>query len=683
MPPSSRIANALSSCTSSVLFTASLATVLLSGCRSDGDATHESAADTGTAGDTEATTGGPEPWEAWDAEVDWPTLECDPLDPEFCAFPFPNNVFSVPDADTPTGRRLALTASTTLLSDEGIVTDPEPWNAADGFSAGIAGMVALPGARATGLPDITAPEASLEPDSPTVLLDAETGRRIAHFVEIDATHSDDARRAFMIRAAERLEDGKRYIVAIRGVRDAAGELLPAPPAFAALRDGTPSDEPGVEARRGLYSDIFTRLRDDGVAIAELQLAWDYTTASLDNNVGALLHMRDDALAAVGDAGPSYEVVSVDENPEQGILYRLTIDVEVPLYLDTPDTGARLQLGADGRPQSAETTKFQILALIPESAAAEPAALMQYGHGLLGSKGELDNGHIRSFANEYNYVVFGVDWVGMASDDVVTILRALTSGTFHDFAAIPDRLHQAMLNSVFAMRTMSSSFADDPDYGQYIDAERRHYLGISQGAIFGGTYMTISPDIVRGCLGVGGQPYALLLTRSGNFNGYLNAARTTWSDTYAQMHMISLAQMLWDRVSPSGYTHHLQDDPLPGTPEHHVIVRIAMGDHQVTHWGGHIMARAIGAAHLHTGIREVWGLDLADEVSDRSALVEYDFGLPEPPVVNLPSSACQDPHGQLRRLDSARMQLDEFFRTGVIRNFCANGVCSYPEHSGCE
>jgi hypothetical protein len=639
----------------------------------------EAETEASTSAETESV---PEPWEAWTPEVSWPTLECDPLAPEYCAFPFPNNAFTI-EADTPTGRRLALTEATTVLTDEGVTTDPTPWNDADGFAAGVAAMAALPGARATGLPDISRPEASLEPDSPTIFIDAETGRRVPHFVEIDASHNDDARRAFMIRAAERIEDGKRYIVAIRGVRDAAGDLLPASPAFAALRDGVPSDDPAVEMRRGLYGDIFTRLRDAGVEISELQLAWDWTTASLENTTGSLLHMRDEALAGLGDGGPAYEIVSVEEDPSEEIAYRLVLEMEVPLYTDSPSTGSRLLRDADWRPRSEETAKFEVLVMIPKSALEQPAALLQYGHGLLGSKGELGTGHMQSFANEYNYVVFGVDWVGMATADVATILRALSSGTFEDFAAIPDRLHQGVLNAVLAMRLMSTSFASDPDFGQYVDPERRHYLGISQGGILGGTYMTVSPDIVRGCLGVGGQPYALLLTRSGSFNGYLNAARATWHDTYAQMHLINLAQMLWERASPSGYTHHLQDDPLPGTPEHHVIVRIAMGDHLVTHWGGHLLARAIGAVQLDTGVRDVWGFDVVDEAVDVSALVEYDFGLPEPPIENRPMSECSDPHEALRRRESARMQLDEFFRTGAIRNFCANGVCSYPELSGCE
>ena len=50
----------------------------------------------------------------------------------------------------------------------------------------------------------------------------------------------------------------------------------------------------------------------------------------------------------------------------------------------------------------------------------------------------------------------------------------------------------------------------------IDTERRYYYGNSQGAILGGGYLGLSPDIERAVLGVGGTPYHLLLTRSFDF-----------------------------------------------------------------------------------------------------------------------------------------------------------------------
>ena len=55
------------------------------------------------------------------------------------------------------------------------------------------------------------------------------------------------------------------------------------------------------------------------------------------------------------------------------------------------------------------------------------------------------------------------------------------------------------------------------------------------------------------------------------------------------------QMLWDRGEGNGYAHHVVGDPLPGTPDHNVLMHVAVGDHQVTTIQADVMARTIGAS----------------------------------------------------------------------------------------
>ena len=64
-------------------------------------------------------------------------------------------------------------------------------------------------------------------------------------------------------------------------------------------------------------------------------------------------------------------------------------------------------------------------------------------------------------------------------------------------------------------------------------------------------------------------------------------------------------------------------------------------------------------------------------------MEYDFGLPPDPLCNRPQKSCVDPHGALRNLPAAIEQLDTFLRTGKAKNFCDEGVCAFPELSGCK
>lgn len=621
------------------------------------------------------------------AKAEWSTIEgCDPLVPTYCGYPFPSNVYTADDPESPTGRRVRMSAKNMPFSPKG-VSDPAPWNEADGFSAGGVLLAQFPAATEEGLPTPETIEVSLGADSPTVVIDAETGERIAHFAEIDRSTSEDDQRSFMIRPVVRIEDGHRYIVAIRNVKSASGVIAPSP-AFQALRDKLKfTDDPSIDKRRALYEDIFARLDKAGVKRDSLQLAWDFTTASRDNNTARMVHMRDEALELAGDAGPAYTITSVDTDyePEQ-VAFRIHGTMKVPLYLDKPDAGAHLNYGADGLPEpnpSKSTYDVPFELLIPKSATAEnPAALMSYGHGLLGSHTQIQAGNFRTLINQYNYAIFAVDLVGMSEDDVGNIMNALLSGKLETIETMFDRLHQGTLNNLLAMRMMKNAFSKDPTYGKLLDPTKRYYHGISQGGIFGGVYMALSTDVTRGVLEVMGQPYNLLLNRSQDFAPFFTMMNISYPDARDQQMVLGLIQMLWDRVEPSGYTKYIRENPLPNTPAHEVLLRAAVGDHQVATLGAHIMARAIGAKHIDSGVRDVFGLETVKSADSGSGYIEYDFGLPEVPICNIPMSACEDPHGELRYLAESQQALDNFLRTGTLKNFCEEGKCSFPALSGC-
>jgi hypothetical protein len=395
-------------------------------------------------------------------------------------------------------------------------------------------------------------------------------------------------------------------------------------------------------------------------------------------------MRDEALAMYApDTGPTYTITNVDDQYNTDtILYRIESMMEVPLYLDDANPGGRLVFGDDGLPEQQGTAVVPFYVLIPQSAANTPAQLILYGHGLLGSATELGAGHMRSFINEYKYVLFSVDWVGMADEDALNIAGMLVSGEMHKFQDVTDRLQQGMLNFVLATRMMKTSFANDVMFGSYIDPSAAYYHGISQGGIFGGTFMAITPDIERGVVDVPGQPYNLLLNRSVDFDMYFSLLQQGFGDSRDLQMILALIQGMWDEAEPTGYSHRIDNDPFPNTPSHQVLITAAIGDHQVTTLGAHIMARAVGAPHLDTGIREVWGLEQVSGTNAGSTYVEYSFGLPEDPLQNLPQEACGDPHGKLRQLPENREQRHTFFQTGVVENFCMDGVCSFPDMSGC-
>jgi hypothetical protein len=637
-----------------------------------------------------------------------PPLDCDPLTPTYCGFPYPNNYWTEQDPTTVTGLRLALPQVILPATTTGKRSNPDAFNEMDGFSPGIAAMTHLPGATVTGLatPDTIA--ASLLPGSPTVILNTVTGERLAHWVDLDEyvlqaklriedgeklpdftidRDVDELRQeqALMLRPAIRPEDATRYIVAIRKVVDSDGVAVAPSPGFLALRDKLPSDDPIIQSRRAHFEEIFAALEAQGIARSDLQIAWDYTTASRENNTRAMLHIRDDALAQSSQGVP-YAIEVKNEGLIDGMACRLEVFFDMPLYMTSGESGGLLNLGENGLPRQNGTYKYAAALIIPMSAQTEAAPLVAFGHGQLGAKEQVLG--LQPIAVAQNFAAFGLDFKGFAYDDVGTVVAALSGGDLSTFRAVPERMHQGFLNFLMAMRTLSVAADGGPSTllnqtlnsdcgGAAIDGSRRYYFGGSQGGILGASLMALTTDIERGLLAVPGQSYNLLLNRSVNFDPFAEQiyAIYNWNALDMQMNL-ALVQGLWDRAEPTGYSKYIRSNLLPGTPPHEVLIQVSKADHQVTNLGAHIMARTIGGVvNLAPLIRDVWGLDVVSGKHTGSAMIEVDFGNPDPPITNIPhwGDTVKDPHGRATELRDIGASLSAFYATGVAENLC-DGPC---------
>lgn len=135
-----------------------------------------------------------------------------------------------------------------------------------------------------------------------------------------------------------------------------------------------------------------------------------------------------------------------------------------------------------------------------------------------------------------------------------------------------------------------------------------------------------------------QPYRVLLLHCVDFKQFLLALQVNHPDFRDRQLLIGLVQMLWDRLEPNGYSHHLDNlDRLPDTAtkacrcgrHSSIIKRPGLG--------GHIMAQAVGAVHLDSGVRDVFGLETVTSTTRGRCYTKYDFGLPGVPSCNLPGS----------------------------------------------
>ncbi|MDI3289478.1 hypothetical protein [Polyangium sp. 15x6] len=664
---------------------------------------------------------------------------CDFLDTAHCLFPWPNDHFTVADPTTSTGRRVALhplsmpvnvevdlspaagAPAGTIVSPGGIGIDPTDWNRADGFSPGQMLLTYVPGLDLgkTGIGPITHMDRSLEADSPLVVVDVETLERHLVWGELDSYATSDATRALIIRAGMNFREGHRYVVALRNLKDSAGQILEASDAFQVYRDAIPSNVPAIEARRDSMEKIFDALAGAGVERKELYLAWDFTVASAKSTAGRMLHIRDDAFEKLGNAAPTFTVTQVLQNPDLNRSRRIIGTFTVPNYLnqangvsgssfhyDEPNDGLPDQLDGSGTLQANFICNIPISALPDGNDNTQPvvpgrAAL--YGHGQQGAASQVNGGAATGeLSKAYNFVFCATDFIGMSSSDDLNILQLVAEwGRMNTLA---DRLQQGLLNNLFLARLMihpqgfisDPAFRGGPQNQPLIDTSDVFYYGISQGGILGGALVAISQDIRRGVLGVTGMNYSVLLDRATGFDDLRPFMDQAYTNEFDRRFIFSSMQNLWDRGETNGYAWHVGNDPLPKTPPHAVLMQNAFADHQVTQWSADIEARTIGAGiHvpvLNPGrsidVSPYFGIQpLQSYPHFGSALFVWDTGpydmatgkgTPAPPVGNEPLRDGADPHGVPRVQPGARLQISEFLRsTGKVIDPCGDMPCLAP------
>ncbi len=607
-----------------------------------------------------------------------------------CAMPWPDSRWLETDPDTATGYRLVYESSAMPSNIDGIHLDPTEYARLDGFSPGAQILTVFP--RPVDVENVAwvdEYDESLATDSPTVLVNLNTGERVPHFVETDVRWHDgtdegrtDIPVLLYIRPAVRLDESGWYGVALRDIQLEDGSDAPVDPVFAALRDGVITSSSVVEAARPRFDAMFDALAEAGVDRDGLVQAWDWHTASGDVIRSDLLTMRDDALTRLTDETMQCTVDSVVEPEEGRVARRVEGTFRVPLYMDSESTGGRLVRDADGRPQFDGWTDVPFTVSIPRSLVAddaEPGRLMQFGHGLMGQGGE----EIRSsfntrFADEYGVVWVATDWQGMTRADLLTVARALAELT--GFASVADRLLQGMIGQVALTRSFLGPCRDLDEFQVHgvpvYGPDEAYFIGISQGGILGGTFLTISPDIDQGALIVGSTNFPYTMTRSLNWRDY-ELIQKAWYDSRIERELgVSIIGSLWDRAEPNAWLPHLTAGDLPNTTPKRVLYQLARHDIQVQNLMSEVAVRDLGIPQLLPTDRPIWQVP-AEEGPLDSAVVYYDLQATPPPVTNELPEAVNDVHNQQRGLDAAMAQIDAFLRpNGRVVSTC-EGACD-PE-----
>eukprot|EP00903_Cladosiphon_okamuranus_P006432 g6293.t1 len=300
---------------------------------------------------------------------------CDPLDTTLCALPFPSSFFleeappsspSAPLGGASTGYRVAFGPKSLPFTRGRKNISPEPLNAFDGFSTLAPILFYVEGMSASGFVGPGDIGASLHANSTTWLIDADSGRMVPHFVELDAM--DPTAALAVLQPAAPLRHGTRYIVAVCGALGDWGELLPPTPGFQELVEAAQADRmtkirPDLRRRANRFNEeVFPVLRSTGLGggsgsgsgsgsgdvrrrqqavhinspnsggrgvagegwgdgeglvgagLGDVQLAWDFVTASEASQLGLLGAMRDISTAWLDAALSSAERSSTPSPP---------------------------------------------------------------------------------------------------------------------------------------------------------------------------------------------------------------------------------------------------------------------------------------------------------------------------------------------------------------------------------
>lgn len=623
-----------------------------------------------------------------------PALEgpCDPIDPSHCLFPFPSNLYLAPDTTRATG--FTLDFGDALPSNkEGKPIESAPYRRLDGYGLGTPLLVGLPDLDLGGLASEHDTAPSLAPDAPIVWFEAGPDgglTRIPYFVDDDVTETDPNAKVTIVRAAVILKEATRYVVAFRGLKNRAGATYAPSPAFAALVSGDTADTPALAARQATFDRVFADLAGQGVDKASLQLAWDFTTASCEALHGPLQHMVQDAFATVGERGPTLTDIEVEVLDHETWALEVRGQMEVPHYLEphpmyhSDGTVWHFHYGPDGLPAQSGTVKAPFWVRIPRSAipaageAAIPHGIAMYGHGQNGSGTQVRGGFLGRIAQDHHYVFFATDFWGMSEGDVPGIVDMLLD--MSGFVRMADRLQQGVLNSVLLARAMRERLPELPELtsrGIVLDKTRHYYTGISQGGIYGATVVAVSPDMQRGHLGVPGNNYGFLLTRSRNFAPFFVGVSIGYPERWKQLALLHTIEQLWEGADPVSYMHHLHAQPFPNQGPNEVLLAPAKGDVQVAVASNEWLARSgLGIPVMvpyDTERPAPSGAETATYPRTGSGIVLYDFGNPWPnPSQNQPpTSDAPDPHGLPRQHAPHNRQMIHFLETGEIIDVCSD------------
>ena len=181
---------------------------------------------------------------------------------------------------------------------------------------------------------------------------------------------------------------------------------------------------------------------------------------------------------------------------------------------------------------------------------------------------------------------------------------------------------------------------------------------------------------------------MILPRSKDFKALFDIIKSRYHRDTDRILLLSLFQLLWTALDPSGYVAHINQDLLPHTPMHSVLFHYSLGDAKVTWLGAQQLGRAAGCSMYESQVREynvsLYGFEMMKDTeiidttttngANGKCLIQgWNYDLPQVPFINKPPDKGSS-HDWTKKQEDAQAANHKFWSDGVIYNAC-KGPCN--------
>ncbi len=544
---------------------------------------------------------------------------CDLTDDTRCALPWPSNTFTVADASTATGLRVAVTTEATPVDD-----DLTFMNLADGFS------------RATGVVfgfevpvDLAAadwnPASSLSADSPLQVINIQSGhplegQRMAYRSEWrDLSTPRDSRYLLVGRPVQVLAPDADHVAVVLSSVGSAER----PREVEVALGLTPPTTDYEALRAGYFAPVVDALTRSGVDLESVVRLTEFTTRSAADPTHRMHHMMDVLDQGVEDLDVEIESVSVAPSAGVAAIVRGKL-TGAPSFLQED---GHLALDSRGLPRVVGLTDITFRLSIPAAEGDYRIAL--FGHGTGGDVTD------PSFDDELGQEGIGklsLRFDGWTGDDFVFTL--VNFATFLEGSARSTAgLMQALAGGTVLLTALDGVLGEtmagetllgepNPAAGRYPLTDDVAWLGGSMGGTMGAVVVSADPRLQTAVLNVPGAgwthmvPYSLLYE-----SGMESIMLEVYNDPLDLQVAMVMAQNNWDDVDGAVWG----DEALEagGT----FLLQQVMDDPILPNLGTELLANALQAGQLSPSLQSVVGLQPVEGVVTSGAALTQ-FRVPE-------------------------------------------------------